>query len=105
MPNDILYTKLYLIPKIKNKYIRPYPFSYEFAMQCLQYGCQSEECGTLDNSNLPKLFGILLKFFNFNKNIYKFDDQFLKKHKLDGYLMLPMTNENIVAPSEFKTLF
>jgi hypothetical protein len=31
MPEGVLYTKLYLVPKIEKPTIEPYPFSYEFA--------------------------------------------------------------------------
>ena len=66
MPGGIEYTKLYMIPKIENDLIPDFPFSFEMVGQCLLNGLNRKDHSTLDNSDVPKMFGIMLMFLNFN---------------------------------------
>ena len=45
----------------------------------------------------------MLMFFNLNKNVI-FDDELQERQNFNSYLALPLTNESIVAPQEFKDL-
>jgi len=58
MSDHIPYCKLHLIPQIENDKIPKYPFSYEFVAQSMYNGLQRNDHPTLDNKDLPKLFGI-----------------------------------------------
>jgi len=67
MPSGVKYTKLHLIPQVENELIDGFPFSYELVGQSLYNGFHRKEHGTLDNSDVPKLFAIILMFLNLNK--------------------------------------
>lgn len=58
VPHSLEYTKLYLLPEVKNENVPNYPFSYQFFAQCLSNGMHREDHLTLDNSDLPKTYGI-----------------------------------------------
>ena len=100
MPKGVQFLKLYLIPSIKNEKVANYPFSYEFVAQCMHNGMKREKHETLDNSDVEKMIGILLMFFNMNKKS-TFNAEFLQEQGLSDFLTLPLTNEGFEAPEEF----
>ena len=95
------YCKIHLVPEMKNELIKSFPFSYEFLGQCLYSGKQRKDHPTLNNANIPHLYSIMFLFFNFNRN-KRFEGVFCEKQGLDGFLSLPMTNENIKASEHLK---
>lgn len=48
---------------------------------------------TLDNSDLPNAFAVVMMFLNLNKNCTKFDEAFLAKGGLDDFIKIPMVCE------------
>jgi hypothetical protein len=72
------------VPKITSPTIKGLPFSYEFVSQCLFNGLHRENHGTLDNSDLPKLFAVLFKFMLMNKNI-AYDEDLLDRFYLNDF--------------------
>ena len=87
---------------MKNELIKSFPFSYEFLGQCLYSGKQRKEHPTLNNQNVPNLYSIMFLFFNFNRNKRFEEGAFCEKQGLDGFLTLPITNENIKASDTLK---
>jgi hypothetical protein len=53
----------------------------------------------LDNKDPIKLVEIQTMFMLLNWGV-KFNQQFLKQNKLNSFLRLPMSNENLVVPEE-----
>ena len=93
MPKHIEYTKLYLLPEIKNENIPGLPFSAEFYAQVFSNGLNRQDHETLDNSNIPLAFAINMMFLRFNKAV-RFDRNFAQENGIH-YLPLPLTNESI----------
>mmetsp|Transcript_18974 Transcript_18974/g.32415 ORF Transcript_18974/g.32415 Transcript_18974/m.32415 type:complete len:316 (-) Transcript_18974:662-1609(-) len=95
MPPNVPYQKTYLSPLCRGKLVPPnYPFSYTFLAQCLHNGANRSEHETLDNSDLPKLFGIMLMFFNLNRGFTSFAEK-MEQKPIDFLMRLPMTNETL----------
>ena len=61
--------------------------------QCLINGFNRKDHNTLDNSDIPMTFGVIFMFLNLNYGAV-FDQRVLKNNSLDGFMTLPMTNEN-----------
>ena len=81
-----------------------FPFSYEFFAQCMHNFVTREEHFLKDeNLDLPSLFASKINFLVLSKR-YKYNKKLLERLGLDGFLELPLTNENIKVPDEFKTL-
>ena len=102
MPHGIRYSKLYLVPQIENELIEGFPFSYELLGQSLYNGFHRESHGTLDNSDVPKLFGIIFMFLNLNRNC-QYDEQLVHRSGMNDLLTLPLTNENNYISDELRT--
>ena len=68
MPAGVEYTKVYLIPSIKQPQVQDFPLSYECIGQCLYNGSKRDNHETLDNKDVPKLFAIQLMFLAMNRN-------------------------------------
>jgi hypothetical protein len=100
---DLVVHKLYLIPEQQASctLLFDYPFSLEFISQILTYGLNRKEHGTLDNQNLPKLFGVILMFLRMNKGI-KFNAAFLKKYGLDGFVQAKLTDDRNKVDKELE---
>lgn len=64
-------------------------------------GLHRNEHETLDNSDVPKLMSILLKFMSLNKNC-SYDTLLQAKMNFNTYFKLPLTNESIKVSDEFK---
>jgi hypothetical protein len=62
------YSKVYLIPTITNKLIEDYPFSYAFFAQVFYNSVNRKKHQTLDNSDIPKNFGVIFDFMRLNKS-------------------------------------
>ena len=56
---------------------------------------------TLDNSDLPTLFAVQLKFMSLNTNC-TYDQALAERLAFNAYLTLPLTNEKIQVPNEFR---
>ena len=63
-------------------------------------GGQRSDHPTLSNEDLPKLYGIQLKFMSLNKNCV-YNEMLALRQKFNSYITLPLTNENIKIPNEF----
>ena len=75
------------------------PLSASFMLQVMSR-CQSRtEHHTLDNKDPIALIEIQIMFMLLNKGV-DFDKNFLLQTGLDGYLTLPMSNEEVVIPEE-----
>ena len=85
-----------------NESVPNFPFSFEFFAQCFSNGYNRKDHQTLDNSDKPKLFAIQLMFMAMNKHA-AFNQAMLNKDNISSFLRLPLTNENIKVPEEFKT--
>jgi len=72
--------------------------------QVFANACKRENHETLDNTDLPKVFGVILMFLGFNLNV-NFNNEFLKYSRLDSLMELPLTNENIQLNGDFQNLF
>ena len=64
-------------------------------------GLMRKDHETLDNSDLPKLFGVQLKFMSLNRNC-RYDMGLAERQCFNQYLTLPLTNEKIQVPDEFR---
>jgi hypothetical protein len=67
MPANVKYSKVYLRPTIEGELIKDYPFSYTFLAHVLTNAVNRKNHPTLDNSDLPKAFGIIFSYMRFNK--------------------------------------
>ena len=79
--------------------IGEYPFSASFLLTSFARAQKRTAHETLDNSDPCKLVEIQTMFIQLNKNII-YDEKFLIRNGLDGYLRVPMTPENIIVPEE-----
>jgi len=62
-----------------------------------------EKHGTLDNTDLPKLFAVQLNFMNMNKNAV-YNEDLLDKFYLNDFWQVTLNNEKIEATQNFKNL-
>jgi len=56
---------------------------------------------TMDNSDIPKLFGVMMVFLNLNKGC-RFDSKFAHDNGLNSLLSLPLTNESLEISDNLK---
>ena len=92
MPSNVVYTKVFLIPKIEKPKMKDLPFSYEYMAQVFANALRRDDHETLDNSDIPKVFNIIWLFLGFSKHI-RFNKQYLEENELDTFLELPIINE------------
>jgi len=104
MPKRVLYTKVFLLPRIEKPQMEGYHFSFEYMAQVFANACQRDDHETLDNTDLPKVFGVVLMFLGFNLRV-AFDNEFLKLQRLDTLMELPLTNESMQLHADFPKLF
>jgi len=71
--------------------------------QCLVNGFNRKDHNTLDNSDIPMTFGVIFMFLDLNYGAV-FDQRVLKNNSLDGFMTLPLTNENNQATDDFKDI-
>lgn len=94
--------KLYLIPKLHEAHrFGNYPFSVNLLAQAFNYGQQRSDHETLDNSKPGKTVEVQIQFLKFNMGVV-FDQAFLDRNGLDGYLRVPMSVESFEVPLELK---
>lgn len=93
-----------MLPRIEKPQIEGYHFSFEYMAQVFANACQRDDHETLDNTDLPKVFGVILMFLGFNLNI-NFNNEFLKWQRLDSLMELPLNNESIKLDADFQNLF
>jgi hypothetical protein len=100
LPKNVHAKFVYLIPKIERKaYVYGLPLSASFLLQTMSR-CQSRsEHHTLDNKDPLALIEIQIMFMLLNKGL-DFDQTFLLHTGLDGFLQLPMSNEQVVIPDD-----
>jgi len=55
----------------------------------------------MDNSDIPKLFGVMMVFLNLNKGC-RFDSKFAHDNGLNSLLSLPLTNESLEISDNLK---
>ena len=69
MPSNVVYTKVFLIPKIEKPKMKDLPFSYEYMAQVFANALRRDDHETLDNSDIPKVFNVIWLFLGFSKHI------------------------------------
>lgn len=99
MPWSVPYYKMHMISEInKPKIDEFHPFSYEFAINALIQSLKPEQWESIDLENNSGLnighFGVCMKQL-LNHKDFPYDERFQKKHGMNGFLELPMVNEDI----------
>jgi hypothetical protein len=100
IPAGVNSHKLYLIPEIKaNACLPQFPISSSFLLQALMRGQNRKEHPTLDNSDPVKMLEIQLMFNKLNCMV-NFNESFLSKYCLDGFLRVPLSEESVNVPED-----
>lgn len=58
MPKGVLFSKVFLIPKIEQDKIESLPFSYQFAAQSISNGLLRDDHETVSNADPSKVLSI-----------------------------------------------
>lgn len=84
---------LYLVPEPCENGKFGLPFDSSYLLSCFARGMQRDDYKSMPNDNPVKVFEIMLTFLQLNRGL-KFDQGFLDKHGLDGYLELPLVEKS-----------
>lgn len=107
LKGNIIVKKLYLIPEVpsdKTSRLAELPFSENFIFQMYAWGQQRTDHETLDNSDPHNMIEIQTMFLKMARGVV-FDDGFLVKHELDGFLRVPMSVETFEVPTPLINAF
>ena len=103
--------KLYMIPEVpadKASRVNFLPYPENFICQFFAWGQQRTDHETLDADDPHNMLEVQLMFLRMSRNEV-FNDSFLRKHQIDGFLRVPMSVESFELPQElincFKQLF
>jgi hypothetical protein len=95
---ECIVKKLYLIPSLEVAHqFSNYPFSINMLAQVFSWGQSRKDHETLDNSDPVKMVEVQCMFMKFNEGVV-YDDAFLRRNGLDGYLRVPMSIETFEVP-------
>ena len=98
MPKKVQERFLYLVPDCRSS-IQKLPFSSQFLVQAFSRCQNRKDHHTLNNDEPVKLVEIQTMFMLLSREV-RFDQSFLSRNELDGYLKLPMSKETLKVPED-----
>ena len=87
-----------MIPEVpEEKLFDDYPYTENFLAQTYSHAQSRTEHATLTNEDPCKLAEIQTMFIKMSRGVV-YNQKFLEKHGLDGYLKVPMSVESYTIP-------
>lgn len=98
VPKNVHERFLYLVPDCRSSF-QKMPFSSQFLVQAFSRCQNRKDHHTLNNDEPVKLVEIQTMFMLLSREV-RFDQNFLVRNGLDGFLKLPMSKENLKVPED-----